>query len=70
MTRRALGHYAYKGQPGWNTKNEQADRRQRENAAAGLAATIPSELANCVAAYAERLLETSSLSQQGDLITK
>jgi hypothetical protein len=64
MTRRALGHYDYKGEPGWNTKNERANRRQSGDAAAGLAATIPPELANCVADYAERLLEQTN-SKQG-----
>jgi hypothetical protein len=45
------------GEPGWNTKNERAERRQNGKDAAGLAATIPPELANCVADYAERILE-------------
>ncbi len=57
MTRKALGHYDYEGEPGWNTKNEKAERRQNGANAAGLAATIPPELANCVADHAERLLE-------------
>jgi hypothetical protein len=61
MTRKALGHYDYKGDPGWNTKNESAKRRQNQNAAAGLAATIPPELANCVADYAERLIEQKEM---------
>jgi hypothetical protein len=57
MTRKALGHYDYEGEPGWNTKNERASRRQNESNAAALAATIPPELANCVAEYAERITE-------------
>jgi hypothetical protein len=57
MTRRALGHYDYKGEPGWNTKNERAPKRLRESGAAATAATIPPELANCVCDYAERILE-------------
>jgi hypothetical protein len=59
MTRRALGHYDYKGQPGWNTKNTSAPRRLRESHAARTAATIPPELAAAVADYAERLVESS-----------
>jgi hypothetical protein len=58
MTRKALGHYDYEGEPGWNTKNERAERRQNGDNAASIAATIPPELANCVAEYAERLLES------------
>lgn len=57
MTRKALGHYEYEGEPGWNTKNEKATRRQNGSDAASLAATIPPELANCVADYAERIIE-------------
>jgi hypothetical protein len=60
MTRKALGQREYKGQPGWNTKNESASKRQNGEGCASLAATIPPELANCVADYAERLLESQS----------
>lgn len=57
MTRKALGHYSHKGKPGWNTKNESATKRQNGEGAASIAATIPPELANCVAEYAERIIE-------------
>lgn len=57
MTRRAIGHKDYKGQPGWNTKNTAASTRLRESSAASMAATIPSELASCVADYAERICQ-------------
>src|SRR6202000_521399 len=53
MTRKALGQREYKGQPGWNKKNVE---RRSNGAAAAHAATIPPELANCVADYAERLV--------------
>jgi hypothetical protein len=56
MTRKALGQREYKGQPGWNTKNERASRRQNAEGCASIAATIPIELANAVADYAERLI--------------
>ena len=60
MTRKALGQREYKGQPGWNTKNESAKTRQDGNGAASIAAIIPPELANCVADYAERILPTNA----------
>jgi hypothetical protein len=63
MTRKALGHYDYAGKPGWNTKNERASRRQDGKNAAGIAAEIPPELANCVCDYAERLLEQKELTR-------
>jgi hypothetical protein len=59
VTRLALGYREQKGQPGWNTKNVGQSRRRKAKDNAGTAATIPPELANCVADYAERLLETS-----------
>jgi hypothetical protein len=57
MTRKAMGQREHKGKPGWGTKNERASRRQNAEGCASLAATIPPELANCVADYAERILE-------------
>lgn len=57
MTRKAMGQREHKGKPGWNTKNESADQRQNAEGCASIAATIPSELANCVADYAERIIE-------------
>lgn len=60
MTRKALGQREYKGLPGWNTKNEKAGHRGTPEESAGLAATIPAEISNCVADYAERLLEQKS----------
>jgi hypothetical protein len=60
MTRLALGYREQKGQPGWNTKNECQLKRKRAEENAGTAATIPPELANCVADYAERLLEVTA----------
>lgn len=63
MTRLALGYREQKGQPGWNTKNTAQSERKRAEQNAGTAATIPPELANCVAAYAERLLEQTLMSK-------
>jgi C-5 cytosine-specific DNA methylase len=60
MSRRAMGQREYKGQPGWNTKNDLAPRRLNGDGCASMAATIPSELANCVVDYAERLLEAAA----------
>jgi hypothetical protein len=54
MTRRAQGFKEYKGQPGWGKRIEGATKRNDKEAAA-LKATIPPELANCVADYAERI---------------
>lgn len=52
MTRKAMGEKAYKGQPGWNE-----NQRSGQKIKAARTATIPPELASCVADYAERLLE-------------
>jgi hypothetical protein len=60
MSRRAMGQREYKGQPGWNTKNDQAPQRLNAHGCASVAATIPPELANCVVDYAERLLEQAA----------
>lgn len=57
MTRKAMGQREYKGLPGWNTKNEAASRRLDAEGCASIAATIPPELAACVADYAMRLME-------------
>jgi len=58
MTRKAHGFREYKGEPGWNKRQGMETRNDKLQAA--LAATIPPELANCVADYAERLLESQS----------
>ena len=63
MTRLALGYREHKGQAGWNTKNEAQSSRKRAKENANTAATIPPELANCVADYAERLLELTHMSK-------
>lgn len=55
MTRLAMGQREHKGKPGWNTKNENVSRRLNASGCASVAATIPPELANCVADYAERI---------------
>lgn len=62
MTRRAIGHKDYKGQPGWNTKNISAGLRLREKDAAATAAVIPPELAASVVDYAERILEQRAVA--------
>jgi hypothetical protein len=59
MTRKAMGQREYKGLPGWNMKNESASCRLDADGCASIAATIPPELANCVADYAERIIEQS-----------
>lgn len=61
MTRKAMGQREHKGKPGWNTKNESASRRQDAEGCASIAATIPPELAGCVADYATRLYEAAGL---------
>jgi hypothetical protein len=69
MTRKAHGFREYKGEPGWNKRQGLETRNDKKQAA--LAATIPPELANCVADYAERLLEqkafADSLPEQTDV---
>ena len=60
MTRKAMGQREYKGQPGWNTKNEASARRLDGSGCASIAATIPPELSACVADYAERLIEQAN----------
>ena len=52
LTELAMGLREHKGKPGWD------DRHGRKGQTpTALVATIPPELANCVADYAERLLE-------------
>lgn len=70
MTRLALGYREQKGQPGWNTKNVSQSGRQRAEENAGTAATIPSELANCVADYAERILEPVIANSEEPHVTR
>ena len=57
MTRKAHGFREYKGEPDWNRRQGMGARNDKESAAK--AATIPPELAHCVADYAERLLEAA-----------
>ncbi len=52
MTQLAMGCREKKGRPGWNDRNGKRGQTPTE-----LVATIPPELANCAATYAERLLE-------------
>jgi hypothetical protein len=54
MTRLAMGFREHKGKSGWNNRHGQLGQTPTS-----LIATIPPELANCVADYAERLLESS-----------
>jgi hypothetical protein len=49
-----MGLREHKGKPGWDNRHGKLGQTPTE-----LVATIPLELANCVAAYAERLLEHS-----------
>jgi len=64
MTHEALGFREFKGSPNWNRKHIDSivkfgsKSRQRKEATAANA-TIPPELANCVAEYFERILEMS-----------
>jgi hypothetical protein len=67
MTRLALGYRERKGEPGWNTKNVSQARRHKAAENAGAAATIPPELANCVADYIERLLEMGYKPSSGSV---
>jgi hypothetical protein len=55
MTQLAMGLRERKGEPGWNNRHGQRGQTPTE-----LVATVPPELANCVAEYAERLLEQKS----------
>ena len=50
MTRKAMGERKYKGQEGWN-----ANQRSGQRIKAARVATIPPELAGCVADFAESL---------------
>ena len=54
MTQLAMGFREHKGKSGWNNRHGQLGQTPTS-----LIATIPPELANCVADYAERLLESS-----------
>jgi hypothetical protein len=58
MTRKAMGLREKKGQAGWNNRHGQLGQTP-----SALVATIPPELANCVADYAERLLEQTHMSK-------
>lgn len=78
LTRKAMGLREYKGQAGWNTKNsivgrqyyrmtgfdgyQYASNSQNRKEARSVIATIPPELANSVADYAERLIEQRRLA--------
>jgi hypothetical protein len=62
MTREAFGFREFKGSPNWNRKHINSlvkfgskSKERKEATAAN--AMIPPELANCVAEYAERLIE-------------
>jgi len=52
MTELAMGLREHKGKPNWNVRPGSKVEKQ-----AAFTATIPLELANCVADYAERLME-------------
>jgi hypothetical protein len=52
MTGLAMGLREHKGKPGWDMRNGKKGQTPTAHVA-----TIPPELANCVADYAERLLE-------------
>lgn len=67
MTREALGFREYKGSPIWNCKHRliaSGSQRKERKEMVALRATIPPELANCVADYIERLLEQRCLPQK------
>jgi hypothetical protein len=52
MTELAMGLREHKGKPGWDVRNGAKGKTPTAHVA-----TIPPELANCVADYAERLME-------------
>jgi hypothetical protein len=58
MTELAMGLREHKGKPGWDVRHGKRGQTPTE-----LVATIPPELANCVADYAERLLEQKELTR-------
>lgn len=55
MTELAMGLREHKGKPGWDVRHGKKGRTPTSKVA-----TIPPELANCVADYAERLLEVTN----------
>ena len=57
MTELAMGLREHKGKPGWDVRHGVKGQTQT-----ALVATIPPDLANCVADYAERLLEQKAVS--------
>lgn len=68
MTKVAMGYREYKGAPNWNRKHADSiiqwgsKSKQRQETTARNA-TIPPELANCVADYAENLLALAGVSK-------
>lgn len=60
MTELAMGLREHKGKPGWDLRHGVKGQTQT-----ALVATIPPELANCVADYAERLLELAPVAVAG-----
>ena len=61
MTELAMGLREHKGKPGWDVRHGVKGQTQT-----ALVATIPPELANCVADYAERILEARTEVAHGD----
>lgn len=60
MTREAMGFREYKGSPIWNRKHaliSSGSKSKERKEMTARNATIPPEISNCVADYAERLLE-------------
>jgi hypothetical protein len=67
MTREAMGFREFKGSPIWNRKHRliaSGSQSKERKEMTALNATIPPELANCVADYAERLLEQTISKQE------
>ena len=58
MTELAMGLREHKGKPGWDVRHG-----KKGQTPTAYVATIPPELANCVAEYAERLLEIANAQQ-------
>lgn len=57
MTRKAMGQREYKGQPGWNTKNEKLETRISAYGIAATAGMIPLPIARAVAETAWNLTQ-------------
>lgn len=62
-TRAEIREYRRKHDEHWNSSKSEARKKST-----AMFATIPPELANCVADYAERLLEQNSVSEAGESV--